>query len=162
MAMKSRGRHEAPKRRISKSKTVDSIYKRNKLKLDMFFSMLVIFVVSASYLGSMAILDARNQEYAYLQKSITEFETFNERLKLEIGYIDTLDMVETKAVQEMSMIEASSEQLIFLTSNTSIEHDQDAEVVPELSEINVSSSANIPLFSSAQQSINDILLRWNF
>ncbi|QRN86440.1 hypothetical protein JR334_04235 [Clostridia bacterium] len=161
MNRKKSGKHDAPKRKITKSKSPDSILRRNKLKLDTLLLVFLTFVCCFFYLGSIGIVDARYQERAYLQNEIATIQTENERLRLEIGYLDSLDLVEQKAIEEMSMVTPQKEQCILINmAYTAPEVSQESNY-PSLADIS-GNNQEFPLLTSAQQSISDILLRWNF
>jgi cell division protein FtsB len=161
MIKKPKGKHEAPKRKISKSRSAQSVNLRNKLKLDTLFFVFLTFVLCFFYLGSVGIVDARNQEQAYLQREIERIETENDRLRLEIGYLDSLEIVEQRATEEMSMLQPVNDQCILISIASVTLEQSGLAKYPSLAEIS-GIGQEIPLISSAQQSISDILLRWNF
>ncbi len=161
MTKRAKGKHDAPKRKIAKSRSAHSVILRNKLKSDTLFFVLLTFVLCFFYLGSIGIVDARNQEQSYLQSEIERIETENDRLRLEIGYLDSLEIVEQRATEEMSMLQPGNDQCILISMASVTLEQSGVANYPSLAEIS-GNGQEIPLVSGAQQSISDILLRWNF
>lgn len=158
---RKKGKHEAPKRKLSKARTRESILMRNRLKLQTLGIVLCVFCLGFFYLGTLGILEARIQEQAYLEQQLERTRTESERLRLEIGYKDTLDLVEKKAKEELGMVEADQSNCVLVLA------DRPETVVgesgyPEVAAVDRARLTDIPLLSGARRSIDDILMRWKF
>lgn len=159
--MNKKGKHQAPKRKISKSKSPDCVYKRNRIKSNLIFSVIITFVLASFYLSTLAVLENSHLQQAFLENEIQRLETENERIKLEIGYVDVLDRVEQRATEELGMVMPGPLENVPINMSEGLLVVDSVSVFPEVSE-NEATLTDNNVFASAQQSISGILSRWTF
>lgn len=164
---KQKGRHEAPRQKLVPGRSRESVCRRNGIKLDMILLSLLFFAVGVLHLSGIGILDARNQEIAYLERQRQSLVTENERTRLIISQMDTLENVEQRAREELGMVRAEAgDHLVVALRVPGAEdlwpHGELAADASGDAETSKGHLAGTGLLQTAQESIQGILKRWNF
>lgn len=177
--MRKKGKYQAPKRRLSKSTSAEGIYKRNSLKCKGFFLVSLTFILASFYLSTLAVLEKTHIERNVLLDEIELLETENDRLRLEIGYLDVLEKIEEEAVEKLGMQAGGPEQKLTVENFSAAARSDDAagagakasSYIPsppafsagqKQGQARNSQSEEATLFASAQESITNLLSRWAF
>lgn len=163
-----KGKHEAPRQRRVPGRDRESVCRRNGVKMDLILLSLLFFAVGVLHLSGTGILDARNQEIARLERQRQSLVTENERIRLVISQVDTLESVEYRARQELGMVRAGADDrwVVALAPPGADGSWGDATHAAETSEgPRGAEDAQAPghsLLQAAQDSLQGILKRWNF
>jgi len=150
-----KGRHEAPRRRLSYCRNPEATQRRNGFKWDLLSTVLIFFCIGVLYLASRGILTARNQQIAYYENQISGMQVANERLQLEIGYLGTLDKIEQQAEVSLAMNRPDAGQMLPLGL---IVRNQQEEDTPET--LGTYTASEVTAVQLAQGPLSGILNRW--
>lgn len=101
-----------PKRKKQNNKHVSS-----KLKYAIISLIVLAFGIGLALTSRAALYYSQGYEITRLNREIESLQTDNERLKLEIEQLCSLDRVENMALTELGMVKPSKEDIKFLPVN---------------------------------------------